>query len=105
VEAVIDAEVWLLIGAWLSLGHMFSAAVSWMGGPGELVILLILIAVATGVGAWCVEKGDLANIRAEELAAEPLPADGHPLTAYEQAAIAEIEAAEKKDHQTNRSSE
>jgi hypothetical protein len=74
-----------------------------MGGPGELVILLALIAAAFGLGAWCIEWEDLANIRAEERAAEPLPADGHPLTAYEQAAIAAIEAAERKDHESNRS--
>lgn len=102
---MIDAEVWLLIGAVLSLGHMASAVVSWMGGPGELVILLALIAIAAAAGAWVIEKEDLANIRAEERAAEPLPADGHPLTAYEQAAIAAIEAAEKAGQQESRSSE
>lgn len=101
---MIDAEVWLLMGAVLSLGHMTSAVLSWMGGPGELVILLLLIAIAAAAGAWVIEKEDLANIRAEERAAQPLPADGHPLTAYEQDVFAQIDAGLNPDQET-RSSE
>lgn len=102
---MIAAQSWLLIGVFLSLGHMASAVVSWMGGTGELVIILALIAAMFGLGAWWIEKEDLANIRAEERAAEPLPQDGPALTVYEEAAFAVIEAAEKAAHQTNRSSE
>lgn len=103
---MIDAEVWLLIGAVLSLGHMTSAVVSWMGGPGELVILFLLIAIAAAAGAWVIEKEDLANIRAEERAAEPLPADGHPLTSYELAVLAAIENGQRQeDLNENRSGE
>jgi hypothetical protein len=101
---VIAAQSWLLIGVFLSLGHMTSAVVSWMGGTGELVIILALIAAMAGLGAWCLEWEDLANIRAEELAAEPLPQDGPPLTADEHAVIDAIETAETF-HQTRRSSQ
>lgn len=90
---MIAAQSWLLLGAWFSVGHMTSAVVSWMGGTGELVILLALIAATAGLGYWCVEKEERAEIRAER-AADRLPQDGHPLTSYELAVIAAIENGE-----------
>ena len=88
---------WFAVGAWLSIGRIADAAVSWCGGTGVFVIMLALIAAAAGLGAWCVEKEDLANIRAEKRLADRPPQDGHPLTSYELAVITAIENGERRE--------
>ena len=45
---------WLIIGAGLWLGHAVAVVVTWIGGPGELVILLALFAISGAAALFAI---------------------------------------------------